>query len=490
MIYTKDYTDQEMSKSTLSGDGNKWRIYVYCILCVLVSVVLTLLLNSLDSTIVSEALPTFTGANAKSSFALLTFLAPIIMLFTIGYYFGNYQNFTFAELHTNRMYMLIKMGAKMKQVILLRIYSALSLPLFLYAISFIISVFTCLLFNYSINILAMPGQFLAGVIIIVLITMIILTLSLFFYNEKYAILAFIGVALLIIALGVLTNFTNVIQASINVSNLGVMFGGATGYFLFICLGLIVVCFVISLVRSFNLIKYYSTIKETIPGIVVIDYSKNVVKAVKKDNSAKKEKIFNGTIMTIFIAFVAISFATNLFLIYMATNNLESQSLYNNYVPIIFGSETMRQGDSEVDSTLSYPQFIEKNDLAVFENTSNQDININVGNVIYYINSDTSSAVIVKVKLIDSDGYHVDVTYYPNQEDAGTLATTLTRTQIKGRLVYVNRVVGAWVTLNDAVIGKIVFLVIPLFIIIFYDKIRKFNKAYKTIEDKDLEEKKK
>ena len=151
---------------------------------------------------------------------------------------------------------------------------------------------------------------------------------------------------------------------------------------------------------------------------------------------------------------------------------------------------MTQGDSEIDSTLEYPQFIEKNDLAVFESAVDTNVNIGVGNIVYYINSDTSEAVIVKVKSINDAGYQVDITYYPNSDLEGTLATTLTRNQIKGVCVYVNREVGAWVTLNDSTIGKIVFLVLPLIIIIFYDKIKRLGLAYKQIEESNEIQRKK
>jgi|GEM_PF-2279419 hypothetical protein len=490
MIFTKDYADQESSKALLSDGGNRWRIYVYGIICVLVAFVFALLLSSLESTVVSEALPTFSGANARSSFAVMTFLTPIMIIFTISYLFANYFTMTFAELHTNRIYMLIKNGVKMKQIILLRLYSAIAMPIFLYAVSFIISLFTCMIFNFSLNITAIPGLFLGGLILIILTSLSILVVSLFVYNIKYALTIFLFGVVAMIVFAILSNYTNVIQASINVANLSVIFGAKTTYFLFICIGLIAICGLVCILKSNQLIKYYSTNRADVQGIMVMDYNTNVAKKVKKDNSLRKEKVFNGVVYGVFGLFLTISFLTNLFLIYMGTNNLTTQTLYNNYIPVIFGSETMTQGDSEIDSTLEYPQFIEKNDLAVFESAVDTNVNIGVGNIVYYINSDTSEAVIVKVKSINDAGYQVDITYYPNSDLEGTLATTLTRNQIKGVCVYVNREVGAWVTLNDSTIGKIVFLVLPLIIIIFYDKIKRLGLAYKQIEESNEIQRKK
>ncbi len=483
MIYTNNYKDEEMSNSLLSNGGHKYRMLVYSLLCVLVSFVITMLLYSLDSTVIYDIIPNLVGANSKSMFVLMTVLTPILIIFVIAYYFGHYQDLTFAVLRTNRMYMLLKSGQNLNKVCFIRIFSGLLMPILLYSTSFILSLFVSLIFGYSLNVTSLPGLYLSGLILVTLTTVGILTLSLFSYKAKYAFLVFLFLFIGVWVGAILSNYTNLIQASINVSNLDVLFGPKTYYFLFICLGLIVILLIIAIIRSIYLVRFYNLEKVDTPNIVVLDYLTKEPTKIKKDNSRKKEKIFNGTIYTIFGIFAGVAFLTNIFLIYMATNSLETQNLYSDIVPVVFGSETLKQGDKEIDETLDAPQFIEKNDLVFFENIINKDYNIKAGNVIYYIDSDTSKAVIVKVLSIDENGdYKVDVTYYPNADDEGKMATTLTKSQIKGVLTYVNRPLGAWITINDSNVGKVVFLVFPLVVIIFFDKIKKITTAFNSLEE--------
>lgn len=483
MIYTNKYIDEEVNKALLTNRGNKYKMLIYSLICTLTAFIISLLLYSLDSTIVSELLPTLTGVNARSMFAVMSFLSPIVMIFTIFYLFANYKKLTFAEMHTNRMYMLIKLGEKVNKIIALRIFSAVAMPIILYIISFIISLFLSLIFGYSLNVTAMPGLFIIGIILISLTALTILVISLFIKHRKYGFALFILVAIGMFVFGILSNFTSVIQSSLNVSNLEIIFGNKTLYFLFICLGLLflgtLLCFFIGGKRG----KFYNTARDSASDIVILDYNTKEIKKVKKDTRKQKEKIFNATIYTVFGIFAIASFLTNILLIYMATNNLQSQSLYNNYVPVVFGSKTMQKGTLEENPNLSRPQFIEENDLIVFESMTSET-NIEVGNIIYYINPENSQAIIEKVKVIDGDNYHIDVTYYPNEDDQGKLATTITKQQIKGVLVYVNRPLGAWITLNSSTIGKITFLIIPLIVIIFYDRFRRLFIAYRRVEENE------
>lgn len=487
MIYTNNYRDEELSKSFLSYHGKKYRFLVFSILAVLISFVLTLLFFSFDGTIVNEVFPTITGANSKSLFAVLFMLLPIVFIMIISILFTNYRTMTFAEITTNRMYMLIKMGEDINKVVLLRLLTALLLPIVLYSTSFVLALFVSIIFSYTINVLVMPGLYLSGLIILELATSVLLLLSLFIKKVKYAVFIYCGLFVLF-ALGVyFSNFGNVIQLSINVSSIGVIFGKATNYFLFICLGLTLVILLIILLRSLNLVKFYSTKKIDLKGIVVLDYNKNIPIKVKADNSKRKEKAFNGVIYSLFGLLVGISFFTNMFLIYMSTNNLKTQTIYNNIIPVVVGSATLKQGELEINPGVDRPQFIEENDLAFFESTADQNKVIEVGNIIYYIDSNTGEAVIEKVKFIDGNNYSIDVTYYPNEDDQGTLATTITRTQIKGVLVYVNRPLGSWIAINSSAIGKVVFLVVPLIAIVFYDRFRKLFKAYFYIQDNEEHE---
>lgn len=483
MIFTNNYVDKEMSNAFLSQGNNKWRLALYSFLCSIVAFVISMLLFSLSSTIIYDIMPSLSGANAHSLYAVLTYLLPVVLCYVVFYLFSHYSSLTFAEVNTNRMYMLIKMNQKMGRVILLRIYSAFIMPLAVYLVSFIFAVLISLIFGYTINVTIIPGMFLSGVSIIFFTVAAILTISVFILNVKYAVTSFIIFVIIAFTGAILSGYTRVIQASINMQKIYIVFGASTHFFLPICLVISLILLAIVLIKSFYLIKFYNINSKTEPGIVVMDYAKEKVIKLKKDNSILKEKIFNGSVYGIFGFFIILAFATNMFLIYMGTNNLENQTMYNRLIPVLFGSETMMKGDRDTVDGLSRPQFIEKNDLAVFE-AVDSSTNIEVGNIIYYIDSDKGDAIVEKVLFIEGDNYTVDLTYYPNEDDQGSLATTINRSKIKGVCVYVNRGVGAWIVLNESTMGKIVFLIFPLIVIIFYDRLRKILKAYRNVNESE------
>jgi hypothetical protein len=69
-----------------------------------------------------------------------------------------------------------------------------------------------------------------------------------------------------------------------------------------------------------------------------------------------------------------------------------------------------------------------------------------------------------------------------------MADTLTRSQIEGKMIYSSRSLGAWIVFNQSVIGKIIMIGVPTFVILFYDNLNKLTKAYKKVEEDEVDEK--
>jgi hypothetical protein len=132
-----------------------------------------------------------------------------------------------------------------------------------------------------------------------------------------------------------------------------------------------------------------------------------------------------------------------------------------------------------------------NDFVTFRTLDKKE-EVLQGDIIYYQKEITASdgskstyPTVVKVININNGiDYNVDVT---NSVSGTDMSDTLTREEIVGKLVYVSRPLGAWIVFNQSIIGKIIMIGGPLFIILFYDNFAKFGKAYKLVSEEESED---
>ena len=163
MIYNDSYFKEELSKSFMSEKNRLWRLIAYSLVVTAVAFIISTVFASLQGTIFTEGLSMFSNINA---FSLLQILNVIASLFLIFYLFIYFNNMTFNERVTNRMYMLIKIGNKPIKIIFSRLASSLVFALTTYVVSFTFALAACLLFSYPLNLNAVPSIFIIGVVLI------------------------------------------------------------------------------------------------------------------------------------------------------------------------------------------------------------------------------------------------------------------------------------------------------------------------------------
>lgn len=450
---------------------HKWRIFVVSLVLSLVALGICYIFGSLKYTVLGDVLPSLTNT---TFFSIMSILAIVILIFSIDYFYRHYYSFTFAEMNTNRMYTLIKMGTNIHHLITLRIISAIIMPLTLYLASFIWCFLLSILLGFRLEFNAFLGLFLVATILLVGIVVLILTISLFVKQKKYALPLFVIVLLAMAAYSIFGGFLTVSTYSPNIAQLSILFGSKTSYFLPVVLSLIVVLLAICALKAEKDICYYKINHAVADGMVVIDFEKNV--PIKPFISEKtKTKVYNISLLSFFGLMALSALVSNIYLMIMSTKSLSNVSGNNQEVALLFDSVTMEED-------------IHKNDFVVF-NTLTPESEIKTGDIVYYIN-DLYKPIVAKVQYItinaEGDAYYMtDINTYPSGTAVGSLRVELPRERIKGVVTYNSRGLGVWFVFNQSLGGKIVMIVLPLFVIVFFDKLVYLSKTYNQTDEENL-----
>ena len=80
---------------------------------------------------------------------------------------------------------------------------------------------------------------------------------------------------------------------------------------------------------------------------------------------------------------------------------------------------------------------------------------------------------VNIDNKDDENIILDIDNYPTDAIPDVMKTTTTKDTVYGRLVGVNRNLGAVVLFANTVIGRMLFLIVPTILIFYSGQIRKF-----------------
>lgn len=472
MIYTNNFFDQEISKSFMTTKNHKWRLFSYSVLLVAICFVISSAMQSIAGTVVSEALSMFTYTNAYSIISILNVICPLFIMF---YLFIYYDQMTFKEITSNKMYMLVKMGENIKRIILYRILSTLAFSFSVYIVSCILSLVACLIFSYPLSLTTLPSLFIIGTISIVAVPITILCMSLYIKKRMYCLLTYFVFFVLSIIYACLAGFYALCSSTSKISYMANIFDlQQTSLFLIGILIFTGIMLGLSIVKSYLMINYYHTDKTILKDVVTIDYTSNEVVKQRKDLSHLKDKVTAGITYSFFGIICLAAFVTNIYLIFMGSKKLDSEVANGTMISVIFDSDTMAGDDKD----------ILKNDFVTFKKVD-KEYEIKVGDIVYFTDTESSTVMVEKVKYIADSKYTVDVNYYPIGTTEGSLLQTIDREDINGVLIYRSRALGAWTLFNESTTGKILMLGIPICVILFYDRLVILGKAYKKAEEESI-----
>ena len=466
MIYNDSYFKEELSKSFMSEKNRLWRLIAYSLVVTAVAFIISTVFASLQGTIFTEGLSMFSNINA---FSLLQILNVIASLFLIFYLFIYFNNMTFNERVTNRMYMLIKIGNKPIKIIFSRLASSLVFALTTYVVSFTFALAACLLFSYPLNLNAVPSIFIIGVVLITSIDMTIQVISLYIEKRVYCVLIFVILLALASVYAALGGFIDVCSSIEKISSFKLLFGLDSSLFL---VGLIIyslVLVVLFVIKSYTIVQTYYAKEYSYADVETISFKTKKVIRKHKDRSLVYRRIILS--LSFFFASIILitSLALNSYLIYMSSRTIDSSIALNSEVALIY-----REDDLLDD--------IHANDYIVFLRVD-EEYQIEVNDIVYYYSKESKKTEIKKVMSSEEGYYILDITNY--EEGQKSLEERVERENIKGVNTKVNRYFGAVLILNESIVGKFLLIGIPVVYLIFYKRIKVLGKAYLDEEKKEI-----
>lgn len=459
MIYRNSYFIKELRQAYIENRISTLRKLVIGAFLGLVAIVLHLLLMTLTESVLTDVVPHIMRKDYFST--VYTFISVSFFLYII-YFLINYEYLTFTEIRKNRWYLLVKMGYNPQSMIFKKIAAMLFTLLFVYTTGFSFTILITVLLKYPFTYSCLPDMYLIGLLDLTVISIIGATISLYTTSAKNARFSLFFISMILYILRITTGYRNVIINSDILDEYGIV--GAfdfsnSSYYLIICL-VIIFCISVCFFRAKNVAKYYNLpfdeSENKLPlGTKLVRFeerTKRFFLISKKNKQRQNVKIFDITIIT-FLAFI-ISSAVTLNVFYLI--NSSSELTVNEIIPYFVNSDT------------SLPE-IEKNDLAFFKKT-NENAEIQSGIIVLLKHNDKISVQ----KIIVTDGNLL----FAN--DNLSVDKSLIYGVYSGR----NRWLGVLILFAKSIAGRLLFLIVPTLLLIFYKPLKRFVLKYSKIFDKE------
>jgi len=179
--------------------------------------------------------------------------------------------------------------------------------------------------------------------------------------------------------------------------------------------------------------------------------------INTDRAKLRGKILDAFVMICLVVFIFAALSVNVFIILLSTSQPGKEVTIRGVIPYIFKSNTME------------PTIME-NDLAYFNRVDSQE-KINVGDIVLF--QENKVVYVERVTAIENGTYSVDIDYYPPMSEVGAMKKNLDRSAIYGVYTHANRWLGALILFSNTIFGRLLFLLIPAFMLFFYQPIKSF-----------------
>ena len=232
-------------------------------------------------------------------------------------------------------------------------------------------------------------------------------------------------------------------------------------------------------RIYNrpLLRTLPLLKRKPEGTVVVDASadkknkkKNILVAETTPSTGAKRWNLPAIITSIFvIAGIIAMLLINILVLAFGYASPEKETSISGVIPYVFQSHTM-------EPEIMY------NDVAFFRKIDFQE-NLEIGDILLYKDSSDSVGVGQLIAFVtdpdtneDTGELTTDILYYADERYEGMAEQTVSREKVYGVHTGNNRWFGAIVLFANTIIGRLILLLIPTFLIFFYEPIVNFFKA--------------
>jgi hypothetical protein len=461
MIYNNSFFKKELRESYFENAISSKSRIGFAVFVALSSFAVHFILITLTTTVLAETIPQFTE---RSYYSVLLIYINVSYFYYLIYLVSNFRFLTFAEIKSNKWYILMKFGFSPVRMIFTKLYVRLVSVFFIYGLGFFFTLFLTSILKYPLvweNILPL---FILGLFDIFFVIVVTMTSSLFFENGSLSGYITVVCVIVLAALKYITGYYNIIENRKLFVNITVLYLFIK-YFV-ILLGTIIICLVIILVRAkFNArYFYFSFYKKDLDfpenvRIVIPSAPYNERRAVNEYSVKTKTKIISGITNSLLILVIFSSILFNVMVLFVSLSTPGNEIGFVHIIPYVFKSDTMEPA-------------IVYNDLVFFRTIENKDMLTKGDIILYQANGEINVA---RIQSFQSGKVVVDIDNYPARENGSYLRETIDRSGIYARYAGRSRWLGVLVLFANTTFGRMTLLLIPSLLLFYYKPIIEFSR---------------
>lgn len=451
MIYKNSYFSKEFRQSYTEIKISNKRMTSYGVFLGLLAFSFHFTLQTVYESVLTQALPEIM---LPSYFSVTYIYTVISFLFFIVYLLVNYKYLTFNEIVHNKWYSLVKMGYRPFNMIMSKIFAILFSMTIIYTVGFIITIILTVFLKYFFVYQYLPTLYIAGYIDIILLVFITMSASIFIKEEGNARYFVISIAILLFTLKLTSKYYWVVSNRILMQNIYNMFDFSKSFYIPIIIAVFLCSFVVCIFGAKYTSRYYRSKDEIIEGTVYHSIKTNKIMRRKANKNDSIYKILDFATNLVLVIFIILSLAFNGIILLVSIASPEREVSIRGLIPYVFQSITMKPT-------------LDKNDLAFFKKIDSQ-LPLSKGDVVLF--KETGKVYVEQITEIIGDNISVDISYYPPMSSVGELKKNVKRDKIYGLYQFRNRWLGALILFANTLFGRILFLLIPSFLIFFYKPI--------------------
>ncbi len=477
MIYDTNFIRKEFRNAYMQQQVSRKRRFFLGVFLGLMTFAIYFSLQTLKESVINDVAPVLLLSSYFSTLYIYLFVS---LMFNVVYFISNYEYMTFIEVMHNRWYTLVQLGYPSMKLVGSKIIARILSQAGIYTTGYIATIFISSFLKFPLVLDYMLTMYLMGLIDIVLLAVVSLAASLYMrdlLNARYL----VGMlAIIIVAFKFLSNYYSILEDRSLMVNLQNMFDWSQSFYMYIALTLIIACIVLCLIRGHQLAQLYNVpllyalplLKHKPNGTVVLSSAeadtKNIRSLEAQSTPTVRSRRWNlATVVTsiLIVTLITSMLLINVVVLAFSYASPEKETSIYGIIPYVFQSSTMEPA-------------IMNNDIAFFRKLDAQ-ASLAVGDVLLFkdMSGQVDVASLVEFAKDESTGeltgqLKVDILNYIDERYRGVAAQTIERSQVYGIHVSNNRWFGAIVLFANTTLGRLVLLLIPTFLIFFYDQILK------------------
>ena len=460
MIYNLHYFNKELRQAYPSSKTASGRKIGFAVFMGLLAFAIYFSLQSLQESVLMDSVPEIMQGSYFSTLYIYIHLA---LLLTTLYYLFYYERLCFQEIRTNSWYLLIKMGYGRRGMVLSKIIAAFISILYMYSIGFATTLLLTYFLRYTLVTRYFLSLYLVGLLDLFVLTGLSFFISSIVKSRRYARFFISLSAIAIVILKSVTHFYSVISNRITMQNIRTLIDFERSYYVPIALGITLVTVLFSSLRALSMANHYHRFdgpyEETLPKkvtVVSIQPKTGRKKALfDRGRIIRRQRAFDILTTSLLVLLVLAGLAFNVMVLLISASATGKEVNIRGTIPYVFKSTTMQ------------PE-IKVNDLAYFDVYDGSHV-IQIGDILLF--EDQGISYVERVFEIEESVYTVDIDHYPQGTQPDSMIKRVTDGQINGVYSGRNRWLGALILFANTLIGRLVLLLLPAFLLFYHQPIK-------------------